>query len=275
PKSFAAAGTQPGSSHAQDVLDALSQKVMRVLRKAEKKAEQQSSVREKLDELEQLWGVPPARLHTHLHELGPRRAADFVQSHGHLVAQINAVADLLGSDYRPVISEHKDELVIREQSYGQYKRPADYLDSFNTFIRDNINSSVALGVVVNKPKDLTRAQLREIKLLLDANGYSEANLQSAWRNQTNQEIAAGIVGHIRRAALGEALIPFDRRVDMALQKIHALHPWTTAQRKWLDRLGKGLKFETVVDADYFNRNFTEIGGAKGLDRALAGNLQQV
>ncbi len=275
PRSFSAPGAQADTTHAHDVLDALNQKVMRVLRKAQKKAERNPAVKNRLDELEQLWGVAPSRLHQHLHQLGPRRAADFVRQHGYLVQQIKQVDELIGSEYRPVIAEHDDELIGRTQSYGEHKRPADYLDSFNAFIRDNVNESVALGVVVNRPKDLTRTQLREIKLLLDENGYSEANLQSAWRNQTNQEIAAGIVAHIRRAALGEPLLPFEQRVKAALQKIQMLHAWTAPQRKWLDRLGQQLVFETVLDADYLNRNFPTDGGARGIDRRLGGHLDQV
>ncbi|MBS7673256.1 hypothetical protein KIN13_07420, partial [Vibrio cholerae] len=88
---------------------------------------------------------------------------------------------------------------------------------FNDFIKNQLNQSVALGVVVNRPQDLTREQLREVRLLLDEHGYSEVNLQSAWRNQTNQEIAASIVGFIRRAALGEALLPFEQRVTKAME----------------------------------------------------------
>ncbi len=67
---------------------------------------------------------------------------------------------------------------------------------------------MALGVIVNKPKDLTREQLTEIRLLLNQHGYIEANLRSAWYSQTNQAIAASIIGFIRQAAIGEALIPF-------------------------------------------------------------------
>ena len=275
PRSFAVSGSQPDTTHAHDVLDAFSQKVMRVLRKAANKAERNPAVKNRLEVLEQQWGVPPERLHQHLRQIGPQQAAEFIRNHGHFVQQLNEVKSLIGSEYRPVIAEHDDELIDRTQSYGKYQRPADYLDSFTAFVRDNVNSSVALGVVVNRPKDLTRAQLREIRLLLDEHGYSEASLQSAWRNQTNQEIAAGIVAHIRRAALGEALVPFEQRVKNALQGIYALHPWTPVQRKWLDRLGRQLVFETVLDADFLNDGFRDAGGEKGLNRLFGGHLDQV
>ncbi|MDZ7852085.1 MAG: type I restriction-modification enzyme R subunit C-terminal domain-containing protein [Halomonas sp.] len=62
-------------------------------------------------------------------------------------------------------------------------------------------------------------------------GYSETRLESAWRNATNQEIAASIVGHIRRAALGEALVPFEQRVRDAMQRDGAAGARTGARHR--------------------------------------------
>lgn len=114
-------------------------------------------------------------------------AANFLKENTRLLAQLGEVQQLMGTAYQPVISTHHDELVAREQSWGQYAKPADYLDSFARFVREQVNQSVALSVVVNRPKDLTREQLREVRLLLDGAGYSEAALKAAWRNQSNQE----------------------------------------------------------------------------------------
>jgi len=267
-----APGDSAGQSHADVVLSQLSQKIMRVLRKAENKAESQPAVKQKLDELQDLWGVEPKSLHTHLRELGPRQAAHFITRHNGLLNQLNEVNNLLGSDWQPVISEHHDEIRERTQSYGVHQKPEDYLDSFNQFIREQLNQSAALAVVVNKPRDLTREQLKEIKLLLDGAGYSEAKLQSAVRNQTNQDIAASIVGHIRRAALGEALVPFEQRVAQAMQRIYQRHQWLPAQRKWLERLAKQLVHEVIIDRDFVNSRFSEQGGAKQLDKVLNSQL---
>lgn len=84
PKSFEAPGRQQGTSHADDVLDALSQRVMRTLRKAEHLAGKRIDIKQKLDELEQLWGVQPGKLHKHLHEMGAKKAQTFVATHQNL-----------------------------------------------------------------------------------------------------------------------------------------------------------------------------------------------
>ena len=275
PKSFEAPGNQPGTSHADDVLDALNQKVMRVLRKATKKADKKPTIKEKLDELEQSWGIEPGKLHQHLHKMGPKKAGAFVKTHSNFIQQLDEVNALLGSERYPLIYEGQDEFRKRTQSYGVHDKPSDYLESFNDFIKKQINQSAALAVVVNKPKDLTRKELKEVKLLLDAAGFSEASLETAWRNQTNQQIAAGIIGYIRQSALGEALISFEQRVQNAMQSIYGLHAWSPIQRKWLDRLAKQLVHEVVLDTQFINDLPAFQGGAKQLDKVLENQLDSV
>jgi type I restriction enzyme R subunit len=274
-KGLDAPGVQADTSHAQDVLAELGQKIMRVMRKAHKAAESKPELQQKLDELENLWGVAPQKLHQHLHELGPRQAAEFMRRNSGFIKSVDEVKFILGSEHRPIIYEGRDELLTREQNFGVNEKPADYLLSFNDFIKNNINQSAALAVVVNKPKDLTREQLKEIKVLLDNNGYTETKLKAAWRNSTNQEIAASIIGHIRQAALGESLIPFDQRVHNALQKIYAMHPWLPPQRKCLERLGKQLIHEVIIDHNFVNNAFAQEGGAKRVDKLLDNQLDEV
>ena len=270
-----APGDAPEQSHADVVLSQLSQKVMRVMRKAGKKAESKPALKQKLDELQGLWGVEPKSLHKHLHELGPKQASAFITKHSGLINQLAEVNELLGSERQPIISEHHDEIRERTQSYGVHQKPEDYLDSFNQFIKEQLNQSAALAVVVNKPRDLTRDQLKEIKLLLDGAGYSEAKLQSAVRNQTNQDIAASIIGHIRRAAFGEPLLPFEQRVAQAMLRIYESHNWLPAQRKWLERLAKQLVHEVIIDREFVNSRFAEQGGAKQLDKVLGNQLDTI
>jgi type I restriction enzyme, R subunit len=279
PAAFDAPGSTPDRSHAHDVLDQLNQKLMRVLRDAAHKAERRPALRQRLDELEQQWGVAPANLHRHLHDLGreggPQAAADYLRHNTRLLLQLAEVQQLLGTAYMPVISQHADELRERTQSWGQYTKPQDYLESFNHFVRAQLNQSTAIATVVNRPRDLTREQLKEVRLLLDSAGYSEANLKAAWRKQSNQDIAAGVIAYIRQATLGEALLPFDQRVARAMQKLFAQHAWTPLQRKWLDRLAKQLTHEIVIDHGFVNTAFANDGGAKQLDKLLGGQLEQV
>lgn len=279
PAAYEAPGSAPGRSHAHDVLDQLNQKLMRVLRDAAHKADKRPALKERLDALEQQWGVAPQNLHRHLHQLGeeggPQAAADFLRHNTRLLLQLTEVQQLLGTAYMPIISQHADELRERTQSWGLYTKPEDYLDSFSHFVRAQLNQSAAIATVVNRPRDLTREQLKEVRLLLDGAGYSEANLKAAWRKQSNQDIAAGVIAYIRQAALGEALLPFDQRVGRAMLRLYAQRSWTPLQRKWLERLAKQLTHEIVIDHIFVNAAFANDGGAKQLDKLLGGQLEQV
>src|SRR5690606_19520499 len=105
--------------------------------------------------------------------------------------------------------------------------------------------------------------------------YSEARLQSAVRNQTNKDIAASIIGYIRRAALGEPLIPFEQRVAEAMDRIYTQHNWTPNQRKWLERLAKQLVHEVIIDREFVNHRFADDGGARQMDKVLGAQLDTV
>lgn len=118
-----------------------------------------------------------------------------------------------------IISHHEDEFRRVERGYGEAEKPEDYLDAFRTYITDHVNDLPALLVVTQRPRDLTRAQLRELRLALDHAGFTEANLRTAWREATNQDVAASIIGYIRHVACDQPLIAHKDRVRTAMQKI--------------------------------------------------------
>ncbi len=178
-----------------------------------------------------------------------------------------------------LISDHEDALYSAERGYGKAKRPEDYLKEFSAFIRSHSNDIPALMTVLTRPRELTRKQLRELALELDKAGFTETGLATAWREMTNQDIAARIVGFIRQAAIGDALLPYSERVDHALQKLLASRPWTAPQRDWLKRIAAQTKANGLVDREaiddpdlVFRR---EGGGFSRLDKIFNGELQQV
>ncbi|MES1026601.1 type I restriction-modification system endonuclease [Gloeocapsa sp. BRSZ] len=192
-------------------------------------------------------------------------------------AEIAQILDLRDGGTQPLlISRHADELRLVERGYGNAQKPEDYLDGFKAYLRDNLNRIPALIVVTSRPRELTRAQLKEIRLLLDAAGYSETKLQVAWREMTNEDIAASIIGFIRQAALGDALVSYEQRVERALSKILASRAWTIPQRKWLERIAKQLKVETIVDKEALDRGeFKTQGGFTRIDKIFDGRLEEI
>lgn len=228
-------------------------------------------------DFETVAGMPPDAFVGKLSKMSAQEIADwFVHNPG-----LSEILDRKGEGAAaPVLlSEHEDSLHSVERGYGKATKPEDYLREFTEFIRSHSNTIPALTAVLTRPRDLTRKQLRELALELDRAGYSEAALATAWREMTNQDIAARIVGYIRQAAVGDALVPFDQRVDSALQRILASRSWTTPQRQWLQRIAAQTKANLVVDRaalddpdQIFRR---EGGGFNRLDRIFDGQLQQV
>ena len=91
-----------------------------------------------------------------------------------------------------------------------------------------------------------------------------------------QDIAARLIGHIRRAALGDALLPFDQRVDNALNKIQQQKDWNPEQVNWLQRLANSLKEQVAIDEDTFKTgNYKRKGGKRKLENVFDGKLDQI
>ncbi len=227
---------------------------------------------EALERFEALAGMGPEALVRSLKGQPPASAAAFFRAHPGLVPFL----DEGGTGARTmIISDHADARVLIEHQ-GRKQRPEDFLEAFAVFLKSKINDLPALIVVTQRPRDLTRAELKALKLALDGAGYSETALRSAWKGQTNADIAASIVGFIRRAALGDALVPYAQRVDRAVAKIVAGRSFTQVQRKWLERLGKQLKIEEVVDRAALDRGqFKDEGGFARLDKVFDGELERV
>jgi type I restriction enzyme, R subunit len=134
----------------------------------------------------------------------------------------------------------------------------------------------ALAVVVQRPQELTREELRQLRLRLDAEGFSNANISRAWTDATNEEIAASIIGFIRQAAIGDPLVPYTDRVNAAVRRIAKSKQWTSVQRQWLDRIGEQMKQSIVVDRAAFDAEpFEAMGGWDRINGVFSGELRAV
>ncbi len=203
----------------------------------------------------------------------PADAAAWFAAHAMVLAALDAPGD---GGAPLLVSEHVDTLHATEHGYGRGKKPDDYLAGFTAFVRENLNKLPALVVVTQRPRELTRRQLKEVELALAGAGYTDANLRTAWLDKTNANIAASILGFIRQAALGDALVDYDERVDRALQRILAKRAWTDPQRKWIERIGKQIKHDKIVDKEALDAGaFASSGGFTKIDKTFDGHLADV
>lgn len=174
------------------------------------------------------------------------------------------------------ISEHRDELVSVEDNYGGKASPIDYIESFEAFVRANMNVTPALIAATQRPRELTRKELKDLATLLDTHGFSEASLRQAYGRARNADIAAHIIGFVRQAAIGDPLVPYEARVENGVQRIIDSRVWTGKQKQWLMRIGRALKAQPVGDPEILaDPLFAQAGGFEAVDREFDHGLGDV
>ena len=204
----------------------------------------------------------------------PGELAKWLAAHAQLVPFLDKVT---GERMPVYVSEHPDELVSVTQGFGPGRaKPEDYLTGFGRYLKENQNKVEALKVVMQRPRDLTRADLKKLKLDLDLAGYSEAELRAAFKATTNADFVASILGYIRQRALGEPLKPYALRVEGALQRVLASRKWTPPQVQWLKRIAKAIRENEVIDRPLFDEAaYQNEGGFTRIDKVFDGKLTEV
>jgi type I restriction enzyme R subunit len=201
------------------------------------------------DEIRTAAGTTAAGLGQRLRAMSPEEAARFFDGHPALVGFLDRV---YSGEHPLFVWKGADEVRRVEHGYGRGVRPEDYLSAFGEYLRTHMNEIPALLVVTRRPRDLTRKQLRELALALDGAGSPEATLRVAW-------------------------VPYADRVAAAVRRILASRAWTPPQRQWLERIGKQLAQEVVVDREALDRGqFRATGGGwDKLNRVFEGRLHAV
>lgn len=198
------------------------------------------------------------------------------RQHPSLVAILDDAGRKGGGGNGIYISEHEDELVSVQDDYGGRASPADYIESFEAFVRANMNAVPAMIAATQRPRELTRKELKDLAILLDSRGFSEASLRRAYGSARNADIAAHIIGFVRQAAIGDPLVPYETRVENGVQRILAGRTWTIKQRQWLTRIGRVLKAQPVSDPEILSDPlFAQAGGFEVVDREFDSALGEV
>ncbi|KJF90754.1 type I restriction-modification system endonuclease [Photobacterium leiognathi] len=201
-----------------------------------------------------------------LKEKGPKwsaevfnKATNLISRFEQLKTEINALRDM------PIFTDLPDAVTGVSQVWGDHDSADDFLEAFDQLVDVSVNQQEALDIIINRPRDLTRKGLIELQEWFDAQNYNDATLRHAWNVAKNQDIAAKLIGHIRRASIGDALMPFEQRVDLALARILKANDWNDEQVNWLERLASSIKEKVVLDDDTFKTgNYKRKGGKRKL-----------
>lgn len=245
------------------------------LAKIQRKKHHLTEVQEK--DFEHVAGMPVEEFIDSLKDLSQQEVTSWFTNHPTIGKTLDKKYETSSSTI--LVSEHEDKIYGVERGYGNATKPQDYLDEFAEYIRTHKDSIPALVTVLTRPQTLKRSDLRELAMELDKAGFRESSLSVAWREMTNKDIAARIVGFIRAAVAKESLVPYDQRVDHALDKMLGSRTWSLSQRQWLQKIAAQAKANIIVDRealDHPDQIFKRDGGGfNRLDKLFEGQLLQV
>ncbi|MDR5586394.1 type I restriction-modification system endonuclease [Clostridium aquiflavi] len=176
-----------------------------------------------------------------------------------------------------IVTDRKDKVVSHTRGYGKGKKPEDYLEEFQKYIDENKNLIPALEVICTRPQELTRESLRQLRAILDKNGFSEEYLKTAWKDLRHEEIVADIIAFIRQQALGSPLESNEERVKRAVDRIKREYYLTKPQENWMNRIEKVMLKEVVIDKETFDTGSFKAqgGGFTRLNTIFGGKLEEI
>ena len=220
-------------------------------------------------------GQDPTQFITDIQQRKPGDAKDRLLANAGLFRMLG---QFKSDSRRPVvISDHEDELLEHTRGYGTGSRPEDYLDAFSAYIRANLNEIAALNIVCTRPKELTRESLRSLRLMLDREGFTTQQLNTAVSQMANEKIAADIISLIRRYAIGSTLISHEARIRRAVDKLKAAHNFSKQELNWIVRMEKYLMEESVLNVSVFDEDgrFKAQGGFAKINKVFQNQLESI
>ena len=220
-------------------------------------------------------GVDPSQFIQQLEQESTQQARNRILAHRDL---FELLGETRANGGRPVvISDAPDELVSHTRGYGTGSRPEDYLGAFADYVKTHLDEVAALNIICTRPKELTRASLKDLRLTLDREGFTTQQLNTAISELTNEEMAADIISLIRRYAIGSTLISHEARIRRAVDKLKKAHKFTAIEQKWIGRIEKYLMEESVLNVGVFDEDtrFRSEGGFKKIDRIFQNKLESI
>ncbi|MCB1192090.1 MAG: type I restriction-modification system endonuclease [Leptospiraceae bacterium] len=186
-------GSKEGKTYSEEVKDELTARLNRIIKKAEKKSDHEP-VFHLIKRIEKHIERNLSDIPSTIKSKNPKEFAELIGKYPLLPSMIEELRDTIQKVQIPTayISTHEDELIAKEYGFPEGKKPEDYIESFNQFIKENVNRSIAIKAIVTRPRELTRQALKDLQLELETNGFIEINLRAAYKEVTNVDMAASI-----------------------------------------------------------------------------------
>ena len=173
-------------------------------------------------------------------------------------------------------SDKEDTLLETTRGYGGTEKPEDYLEAFTAFVNENKDRIEAIRIACTKPSDMTRAQLRALKIELDKASFTENSLNEAASSVKNERIVADIIAHVRQAVLNTPLVNHEDRVRAAFAKLTAAHHFNRMQLDLLEKIKTYMLHESILNVETFEAPaFKSEGGFARFNKKLNGQLVEI
>ncbi len=186
------------------------------------------------------------------------------------------VDNLKGKKRGHYYSEKEDTLLETTRGYGDTEKPEDYLDAFAKFVNENKDTIEAIRIACTKPSDMTRAQLREMKLALDKENFTESSLNQAISTVKNEQIIADIIAHVRRAVLHTPILNHEEKVRRAFARLIANNSFNKMQLDLLEKIKTYMLHESLLNVETFEAPaFKMEGGFARFDKKFSGRLVEI
>ena len=123
---------------------------------------------------------------------------------------------------------------------------------------------------------MTRAQLKELKLALDKQNFTESNLNQAISTVKNEEIVADIIAHVRRAVLHTPIRNHEEKIKLAFKKLIEENSFNKMQLDLLEKIKTYMLHESLLNKETFEAPaFKMEGGYARFDKKFAGRLAEI
>ena len=176
-----------------------------------------------------------------------------------------------------IISEHEDEVRTVRQIYGKNEKPEDYLENFEKYIRENQDKVEALKLLKENPKLFKRKDLKELRYILDENGYKETELNSAYGKVENVNITADILSYIKKVLKGSTILDKEEKIQDIEKRIKRLKNWNPIQLKIIEKIISQLRENSYLTEEDFSTGIFKdnFGGYNKINQKLEDKLADI
>jgi type I restriction enzyme R subunit len=170
------------------------------------------------------------------------------------------------------------EYLVRDGAGKEYK-PADYLELFAKFVKENAHEIEAIRILLEKPKGWGTAALTDLRNKLTAapGQFTVERLQTVHQAQYKKALV-DIISMVKHAAKEtEPLLTAAERVGKAFDTLTAGKTYTAEQQAWLARIREHLVANLTIDKDDFDTVpvLADFGGWGRANKVFEGKLAEL